>query len=70
MMPRLSSGARYLLIGVTLMIFSVILAFLMTIGVITPSFALSFFVFAASFGGVLLGIIGVAYYAQLPRRRR
>jgi uncharacterized membrane protein len=69
-MPRLSSGARYLFIGLALMILSVILAFLMTIRVITPSFALSFVVFAASFGGVLLGVIGVAYYAQLPRNRR
>jgi hypothetical protein len=69
-MPRLSSGARYLIIGLTLMILSVILAFLMTIGVIAPSFALSFFVFGASVGGMLLGIIGVAYYAQLPRDKR
>ncbi len=69
-MPRLSSGARYLLIGLTLMILSVILAFLMTIRVITPSFALGFVVFAASFAGVLLGVVGVAYYAQLPRDKR
>ena len=69
-MPRLSSGARYLLIGLTLMVLSVILAFLMTIRVITPSFALSFFVFGASVAGMLLGIIGVAYYAQLPRDKR
>ena len=69
-MSRLSSGARYLLIGLTLMILSVILAFLMTIGVITPSFTLSFLVFGVSFAGVLLGVVGVAYYAQSPRDRR
>ncbi len=69
-MPKLSSGARYLLIGLTLMVLSVILAFLMTIRVITPSFALSFIVFGASFAGVLLGVVGVAYYAQLPRHKQ
>lgn len=67
---RRSRGTLYLLLGLALMILSVVFAFLMTVGAICSSFGLNFAVYGASFAGVLLGVVGVAYQVRFPRRRR
>jgi hypothetical protein len=55
-------------LGFVLVLAGFVLPFLMVLRVIPPSFALSFFSYAASTAGLFLGLIGVAM--QMPRRRR
>lgn len=50
-----------------LMLAGVALPLLMLLRIIPTTFALSFLAYAASFGGLILGIIGSAMYARSKR---
>lgn len=67
---RMSRGALYLVSGIALMILSVVLALLMVIRIVASTFALNFFVYVASFAGLLLGVVGVVYRVQPSRTKR
>lgn len=51
---------RLILLGLLLVAFGFVALFLMVIQVIEASFSLSFLAYGASFGGLMLGIIGAA----------
>lgn len=51
---------RLILLGFLLVLSSFVVLFLMVMRVIEASFALSFLAYGASFGGLMLGIIGAA----------
>jgi hypothetical protein len=55
-------------LGFVLVLAGFVIPFLMVMRIIQPSFALSFFSYAASTAGLFLGIIGIAM--QMPRRKK
>jgi len=55
---------RLLVIAFVLLLVGALLPFLMVIRVLEPSFALSFFSYAASFIGLVTGLIGMAQYGR------
>ncbi len=59
---------RLILIGLLLSLMGVALPFLMLIHMIASTFFLNFFSFTASISGLILGIIGAAYYVQENRK--
>jgi len=54
-------------LGFVLVLFGFLAPFLMTIKVIEASFILSFLSYSASVSGLLLGIIGAAWYSRLGK---
>jgi hypothetical protein len=66
MFPSRSFYWRIIVIGFVLVLFGFVVPFLMCIKVMAPSFALGFLSFGASVTGVLLGIIGVSWYTEIP----
>lgn len=60
---------RMIIIGFILMVMGVVFPFLMVIKVLESTFFLNFFSYAASLVGMMLGIVGTAYYARLRRRK-
>ena len=60
---------RMIVIGFILMVMGVVFPFLMVIKVLESTFFLNFFSYAASLVGMMLGIVGTAYYARLRRRK-
>lgn len=65
---RSFSPGMMLLVGFGLMAFGVIVPFLMVIGEMQPGFPLLFLSYAASMGGLILGLFGAALYAHERRR--
>jgi len=63
------SPLRMILLGSVLVVVGFVLPFLMVMGMIPSTFALNFLSYAASFGGLILGIIGSALYVSVKRRR-
>ncbi|MBL7184237.1 MAG: hypothetical protein ISS50_07285 [Anaerolineae bacterium] len=59
---------KIIAIGFALVLFGFLAPFLMTIKVVEASYALSFLSYAASVSGLLLGIIGAAWYSRLGKR--
>jgi hypothetical protein len=57
-----------ILIGFLLVLLGAALPWLMVLKVISSTFALNFLAAGASVAGLVLGIIGVAYYVRLRRR--
>ena len=55
---------RLLLLGFILVTLGMILPYLMVIQVLTASFLLSFLSYAATTGGLFLGLIGAATYVK------
>ena len=55
-------------IGFFLVLFGFVAPFLMVLGTIKASFALSFASHAASVSGLFLGLVGAAWYVRLNRR--
>jgi len=53
-----------LLLGIVLMLAGVLFPFLMTLQILRSTFALNFFSYTASTLGLILGIVGVAFYAR------
>lgn len=58
---------RMLSLGAVLVVLGVALPLLMVLEIIPTGFALSFVAYAASFGGLMLGILGSALYARSKR---
>ena len=55
-------------IGFILVLFGFVAPFLMVLRVIQTSYLLSFLSYSASFVGLMLGIIGAAWYSRLGKR--
>jgi hypothetical protein len=55
-------------IGFIMVLLGFVLPFLMVMRVIQPSFPLSFLSYGASVAGVLLGLVGIAWYTR-PNKR-
>jgi hypothetical protein len=60
----------FILAGFFLVLAGFILPFLMVLQVIPSTFLLNFLAYGASFSGLLLGIIGSAFYTANRRKRR
>jgi hypothetical protein len=58
-----------IVIGFILMVMGVVFPFLMVIKVLESTFFLNFFSYASSLVGMMLGIVGTAYYARLRHRK-
>jgi len=58
---------KIIAIGFVLVLLGFLVPFLMVIGIIQPSFLLSFLSHGASVSGLLLGIIGAALYVHSER---
>lgn len=55
-------------LGFVLVVLGFVFSFAMLLRIIPPSFPLGFLAYAASFAGLMLGLIGVAWY-RLGKRR-
>jgi hypothetical protein len=60
----------FILAGFFLVVAGFVLPFLMVLQIIPSTFLLNFMAYAASFSGLLLGIIGSAFYTSARRKRR
>jgi hypothetical protein len=60
----------FILAGFFLVVIGFVLPFLMVLQVIQSTFFLNFLAYAASFSGLLLGIIGSAFYTAARRKNR
>jgi len=58
---------RLIFIGFLLVLLGVVLPFLMVMKVIESTFFLNFFSFIISLIGVVIGVIGSAYYVRINR---
>jgi hypothetical protein len=58
---------RLIFIGILLALLGVVLPFLMVMKVIESTFFLNFFSFILSLMGVVIGVIGSAYYVRINR---
>ena len=64
------TSPRFLLsLGLILMLLGVILPFLMVIHVLESTFFLNFFSWGVSVSGMFLGIIGVAMWVRVNKRK-
>jgi Sec-independent protein secretion pathway component TatC len=61
------SALKLILIGLLLILFGVVLAFLMVVKVVEPTFFLNFLSYTASTSGLILGFIGVSQYMRFRR---
>ena len=60
---------KYLIfIGFLLVLFGFVAPFLMVLGVVESTFALSFVSHAASVGGLFMGMMGAALYIRVRRK--
>ncbi len=55
---------RLISIAAILLLLGAVLPFLMVIGILEPSFALSFFSYASSLVGLILGLFGIAQHGR------
>ena len=65
-MKHITPG-RLIFIGFLLVLLGVVLPFLMVMKVIESTFFLNFFSFIISLIGVVVGVIGSAYYVRINR---
>lgn len=65
-MKHITPG-RLIFIGFLLVLLGVVLPFLMVMKVIESTFFLNFFSFIISLIGVVIGVIGSAYYVRINR---
>lgn len=56
-----------IVIGFFLVLFGFVAPFLIVLGVLESTFALNFISYAASVGGLFMGIIGAAWYTRIYR---
>jgi len=64
----ISLGPRaMILVGFVLLVCGVIMPFLMVLHLMPTTFLLAFLAYAASMGGLILGLIGAALYARERR---
>lgn len=64
-----SEPFKIIALGFLLVVLGFVLALMMTVRVIDPSFFLGFITYISSFGGLFLGMIGTALYVRDQRRR-
>jgi hypothetical protein len=57
-----------IVVGFFLVLAGMVFPWLMVLKVIESTFLLNFFSFAASFTGLMLGIVGAAFYARANRK--
>ena len=57
-----------ILMGFVMVLFGAVVPFLTVLDIIEASFFWLFLAFASSIGGLILGIIGAAYYTRLHRK--
>jgi hypothetical protein len=60
----------FILVGFFLVVVGFALPFLMVLQILQSTFFLNFLAYAASFSGLLLGIIGSAFYTASRRKPR
>lgn len=60
---------RMMVLAFFLMLVGVVLPLLMVIRVVEPTFFLSFISYASSLAGMVLGVVGAAYYVSFHRRK-
>ena len=66
----LDNPKRMIVIGFFLVLFGFIAPFLMVLDIVKTTFWLNFMSYGASISGLLLGVIGSAYYARLAKKER
>ncbi|MDX9850007.1 MAG: hypothetical protein RBT01_05850 [Anaerolineaceae bacterium] len=59
---------RLFLIAFVFLLLGVVIPFLMVMEVLESTYFLNFFSFIISFIGVIIGVIGSAYYVRINRR--
>jgi uncharacterized membrane protein YqjE len=57
----------YILLGFVLVLLGFVLPFLMVLRIVESSFFLNFLSYGASVAGLLLGLIGAAWYIRMNR---
>lgn len=60
---------RLIIIGFLLVLFGFVAPLLMVVGVLESTFFLNFLSYAASVSGLIMGIIGAAWYTRIHRGR-
>lgn len=65
----MEQSKRLILIGFFLVLFGFVAPLLMVVGVLESTFFLNFFSYAASVGGLFMGIIGAAWNIRIKRSR-
>jgi len=66
---RISYPVKLLIIGGVLVVLGALIPLLMVLQVITSTFFLNFFSYAASIAGLFMGFIGVAYYVRETKKK-
>jgi hypothetical protein len=64
-----SNPLRLILIGFALMVLGTVLPFLMVLHIIESTFFLNFFSYTASLAGLFMGLIGLATYVRVHRKK-
>lgn len=62
------TGKQMLLVGFLLVLYGFVIAFLMAIHVLKPSFLLAFTSYAGSLSGTILGVVGSILYVRERRK--
>jgi membrane associated rhomboid family serine protease len=57
-----------LAIGFVLVLFGAVVPWLMVLQIVKSTFALNFLGYAASISGLVLGVVGVSFYARRHKR--
>ena len=57
-----------LAIGFVLVLFGAVVPWLMVLQIVKSTFALNFLAYAASIAGLVLGVVGVAFYTRRHKR--
>jgi membrane associated rhomboid family serine protease len=66
---RTIRGEYLILIGFVMVLLGAILPFLMVMQILTSTIFLNFFSYAMSVGGLMLGIVGSAYFVRTRRSK-
>lgn len=61
---------RLIVVGFFLVLFGFVAPFLMVLDIVKTTFWLNFLSYGASISGLLLGVIGSAYYVRLSKKER
>ena len=64
------SPISLIIIGFFLVVYGMVMPFLMVLQMVEPTFFLAFTSYAATFSGLLLGVIGIATYTREHRSRK
>ena len=59
---------QFMLVGFVLLVLGVALPFLMVLKIVESTLFMGFFSYLASFGGLILGLVGLISYSQSHQR--